>query len=360
MKYLFFVQGEGRGHLTQALTLKEKLTSRGHTIVAVIVGTSNNKKPPTFFQEQINAPLFFVDNFNFVVDKNNQGIKIFASVMSSIPRLLLYYHSIKKIRSIVADLNPDVLINFYEHLVGSYCRLYRDKRPLICIAHQYFIEHPAFKFPTTQKLARVYFKLFNRLTAPHRAFKIALSFTAENDQPKKKLFICPPLIRKVIKQQNPTTSDFLLIYILNAGYSEKIITWSNSHPGIKIEAFWNHPEQTDTKINNDLTFHHLSGIKFINLLVSCRAYASTGGFDSISEAAYLQKPILMNPTKNHFEQKCNAADARRCGLALTADNFDLSLITTKQKTHSPEALRRFKEWVDNNDNKIIDLLERDF
>ena len=38
MKVLFIVQGEGRGHLTQAITLEEILRRNGHEVVEVLVG----------------------------------------------------------------------------------------------------------------------------------------------------------------------------------------------------------------------------------------------------------------------------------------------------------------------------------
>lgn len=33
MRFLFIVQGEGRGHLTQALTLEDMLRRNGHEVV---------------------------------------------------------------------------------------------------------------------------------------------------------------------------------------------------------------------------------------------------------------------------------------------------------------------------------------
>ena len=46
MKVLFIVQGEGRGHLTQAITLEEILRRNGHEVVEVLVGKSNTRRLP--------------------------------------------------------------------------------------------------------------------------------------------------------------------------------------------------------------------------------------------------------------------------------------------------------------------------
>ncbi|MFA5155746.1 MAG: glycosyltransferase family protein [Patescibacteria group bacterium] len=355
MTYLCFVQGEGRGHLSQAITLKEKLEANGHRIAAFVVSSNDHTPPPDFFKEQVNAPIFLIANPGFVVDKRGQGINIPATVGLALRDWRRYRKSYQTIKKIINDYQPDALISCYELLVGVYHRLTKDRRPLYCLGHQYFVEHPDFRFPPGQILSRLAFQAYNYLTTSRRSIRIALSFAPAADQPDRRLWVCPPLIRRSIKEQVPTVGDFLLVYILNAGYSEKISAWSQNHPGVKVEAFWDRPQAA--KINNDLHFHPLSGAQFIALLASCRAYASTGGFDSISEAAYLQKPILMNPTKNHFEQRCNAVDAWRAGLAETTDAFDLSLIA-ETKNHPSEAVRRFKEWVDDNDDKIIRILEK--
>ena len=50
MKILFIIQGEGRGHLTQALSLRQKLMAEGHEIVGVLVGKSPARRLPDFFR----------------------------------------------------------------------------------------------------------------------------------------------------------------------------------------------------------------------------------------------------------------------------------------------------------------------
>lgn len=359
MTYLFFVQGEGRGHLTQALTLKAKLEARGHEILAVIAGPDPDYGLPAFFEEQLKDKLIRIYSPRFIVDGQNQGINLRASIINSLKQLFHYRRSIKQIKKIISEKKPDAIINFYEPLAGIYCRYYGDKRPLFCISHQYFTEHPSFKFPSGKIGDSFGLKLYNRLTAPRHGLRIALSFTEEADFSGLNMVVCPPLIRHDLLRKAPTSGDFILVYLLNAGYSQEIIAWNSRNPQIKIEAFWNKPDSETIVLNDNLAFHHLHGEKFIDRLINCRAYVSTAGFDSIAEAAYLQKNILMIPTKNHFEQKCNAHDAGRAGLALTADGFDLSLLAGEEKTHSNSALRAFKEWVDGNSDKILKILENE-
>ena len=343
--------------MTQALTLKKRLESRGHRIAAIIVGIRTGQKLPAFFQEQIDVPLFAFISPHFSLDKEGRGIKVLPSVWKSLTQTPKYLASLRQINRIVKEYAPDRLVSFYEPLGANYYRLFRDKRPLFCLGHQYFIDHPVCPLPPGQKFLLLGFKLYNAFNAPRHSRKIALSFTNEADQ--KNLSVCPPLIRPEIKKQIPSAGGFLLVYMLNSGYGQDIIAWSAKNPGYKIEAFWNKPEQEKTVISPDLVFHHLSGEKFIDRLVHCSACAGTAGFEYVAETAYLQKDIMVVPTQGHFEQKCNALDAKRAGLVIAADNFDLSLIAQAQKkTHSFAALAAFKEWVDKYDDKIIGILEK--
>ena len=341
--------------MSQALTLKEKLESRGHEISTVFIGAKNKEDLPAFFKSAFSCPIEILNSPSFKIDKKEQGIMIGKSILFSLSHLPNYLQSIKKIKRTIKKEAPDALISFYEPLVGAYLRIYRDRRPAFFIGHQYFMEHPAFN-PYFKNLSiKKIFKIYNFFTAPNRGVKLALSFSEEPDYKSKKLFICPPLIRRAARGLSDS-QDFYLLYLLNHGYSEKIISWSRANPGIKIEAFKKQLEEEET-ISKDLSFHNLSGEKFLNLLKNCRAYISTAGFDSIAEAAYLGKKIMMVPTKNHFEQEHNAIDAERAKIALKAKDFDLSLVNScPQEKFS--GLAQYKNWHDQNEDKIIEIIEK--
>ena len=75
-KYILAVQGEGRGHMTQAISMYEMLIEQGHTVCAVILGSSGSRDVPKFFFEKIKAPIVQLQSPNFVCDKNNKSINV--------------------------------------------------------------------------------------------------------------------------------------------------------------------------------------------------------------------------------------------------------------------------------------------
>lgn len=74
-------------------------------------------------------------------------------------------------------------------------------------------------------------------------------------------------------------------------------------------------------MDDTLSFHQLDDVKFLRYMAGCKAYATTAGFESVCEAMYLGKPLLMVPA--HIEQDCNAYDAFRSGAGVISEEFDL-------------------------------------
>ena len=109
-----------------------------------------------------------------------------------------------------------------------------------------------------------------------------------------------------------------------------------------------------TKIDETLSFYQIDDIRFLNGMAGCRAYASTAGFESICEAMYLGKPVLMVPA--HIEQDCNAYDAMMAGAGIVSDSFDLELLLRFVGRYTPS--RNFVSWVRSCERRIILELER--
>lgn len=94
MKVLFVVQGEDRGHLTQAIAMEDLLRRNGHEVVEVLVGKSNSRSLPGFFNRNIKAPIKRFLSPNFLPTPANKRVCLFRSVAYNVTRIPTYIHVI--------------------------------------------------------------------------------------------------------------------------------------------------------------------------------------------------------------------------------------------------------------------------
>ncbi len=356
MKYTFIVQGEGRGHMTQAISLKNMLERNGHEVPVVIVGKNPKRTIPSFFYQKINTKVIAVDSPNFVFDKNNKKIRITKSILYNFFFIIKYLKSLKTINRIIRQTKPDVIINFYDLLGGLFYFFYNPKIPYYCIGHQYLIFHPAFPFPKKHRVDKFLLKINTRLTSIRADKLLALSFREISNYSSKKLFVVPPLLRKSVLAKEPKTEDFIHGYILNQGYAKEIINWHKNNPNIKAHFFWDKKDaDEETIMHRNLIFHKINDEKFLDYMSRCNGYDSTAGFELICEAMYLGKPVLMIPTGGHYEQKCNALDAKLAGAGIQSDSFNLSKLIDYIPFHKKNNTK-FIQWVKKADSLILSLI----
>ncbi|MCD7931177.1 MAG: glycosyltransferase [Tannerellaceae bacterium] len=350
MKFVFIIQGEGRGHLTQALALRRKLADQGHSVEAVLVGRSKARTIPAFFTEKIGTPLYPFESPNFLPTARNKQTNLWKSISYNLLRLPVYGKSMLHIRRIIREKQPDVVINFYELLTGFTYFFFRPAPAMVCIAHQYLFLHPDFEFPTAGLVSLGLLKFFTRMTAWGATKKLALSFVKMPEVPHRNLFVVPPLLRQEVMDSEPEQGHYLLGYLLNSGFSEEVIAWQKAHPEVNLQVFWDKKgEPEEKKINPNLSFHQINDRKFLDYMKGASAYATTAGFESVCEAMYLNKPILMVPT--HVEQECNAYDAMRAGAGIVSSSFELDQLVSLAGKETDNS--KFRFWAKQVDWLIL-------
>ncbi|MEM6646465.1 MAG: glycosyltransferase family protein [Bacteroidota bacterium] len=359
MRCLFIIQGEGRGHMTQALALRDLLVARGHTVAAALLGRNSQRTVPPFFREDIGVPIRTFQSPNFVADGANKGIQLLPTVRHNLRHASAYRASLDVIDQAVADHRPDLLVNFYEPLGGLYHIVRKPGVPMVSIGHQYMFFHPTYPFPTDQRMQRWGAQQFTKLTSLGASARLALSFYRADSLPDRNLVVVPPILRKALFEQPLNVEeDFVLVYLLNAGYADDIMRWSAQQPDVTLHCFWDNPQHDEVYQHSaSLTFHQLSGVKFLDKMARCRAVVCTAGFESVSEAMYLGKPVLMVPVAGHFEQQCNAIDAQHQHAGLYSPTFDLDRLHDLSPRHT-DHVQRFRDWVHEGEPRFIETLER--
>lgn len=352
MRILFTVQGEGRGHLTQAITLRKILAEEGHEVTGVIVGKSPRRKLPDFFKQKIDAPVYYVESPNFLPSACNKQMQLKKSIIYNLFRSPKYIKSVNFIRREAAKV--DVVINFYELLTGLAFAFFRPPCKLVCIAHQYLFLHPEFHFPKGHSIELAMLKFFTKLTALHANRILALSFTEMENLEKNRPHVVPPLLREEVRQTTPSRGNYLHGYMLNSGFSSDIIEWHEHHPATLLHFFWDKKNVSHVvEVDDHLYFHPLNDKEFIRYMAGCKAYATTAGFESVCEAMYLGKPVLMVPT--HIEQLCNAVDAERAGAGICSNDFNLDRLSTLKS--KPAIAKNFRKWADTAGQRIVSQVE---
>ncbi len=352
-KYLLAVQGEGRGHMTQAISTYEMLIEQGHEICAVIVGASERRVVPAFFYEKIKAPIIKLQSPNFVTDDKNKSINISKTIFSNLRQLKKFRKSLKTIDALIKEHQPDVVINFFDLLMGLYYQFYKPSPKLICIAHQYIYFHPDFEFPEGYLLDRMSIKYYTRLTAARSNKNLALSFYKIHTN-SEDVIIVPPLLRKEVFELKTKEENFILVYLVNNGYFEEILNWHRNNPETEIHCFTDQAEKLNEtySFNRDkLKVHVLNDTLFLDMMSRAKGLASTAGFESVCEAMYLGKPVLMVPVEGHFEQLCNSRDAYKAGAGIYSDQFDLNKLADFSTSFVPNQ-NGYKTWTENSKLRI--------
>lgn len=347
MKFLFIVQGEGRGHMTQAISLFQLLKASGHEVVGVCIGKSSRREIPDFVKNALDCPIHTFESPNFITDKKGKGILLGKTISGNLSLIPKFQKSLRSVHKIVKDTKPDVILNFYDILGGLYNFFYRPESEFWVIGHQYLIYHQEFPFSPGQRLQKWLFKINTAVTGLLAHKKLALSFRPLEPDRNKNLFVLPPLLRKEIRSIPIQEGDFYLSYMVNSGYGEEVIAFGAKNPDLKIEAFWDKKDAPEVfQPLPNITFHQVNDRLFLEKMATCKGLACTAGFESVCEAMYFGKPVMVVPVQGQYEQACNAIDAKISGAGIQADRFDFRYFDDFLKQREGQNSSS-KEWIDS-------------
>ena len=354
LRVLFVVQGEGRGHLTQALALAPIFRNAGHEVTAVMVGTSRHRSIPRYFVDSIGAPVERFDSPTQVPDRDRRGLSTARTAWDATLRMPRFVRSGFRIHERSGGV--DVVVNLLDIVAGISRAVLRTPVPAISIAHNYLFTAPDLVVPDERPGGLAAFRRYTGLTALRSRKCIALSFAER--PPEGGLVFAPPLLRPGLSELRPTQGGYLLAYSLNAGYADDLIRWHARNPSVTVHCYLQGGGAVlGAEPSPGFHAHDLDQEAFLSHLAGCRAYVGSAGFESICEAFYLGKPVLAVPTKGQIEQRLNAWDAGRAGAARRGSYEDLDSFWTDPRAPDPARVQHFRDWVDSAPARFVQLVE---
>lgn len=346
MNYIFFIQGEGFGHSTQSIALRSILERNGHSVSEIYLGKGLFRKRNPLYRDIPHKSFLSPE---FIKNRERKGIALLLSFVYNLALSPLYLLTIMFLIIRIRISSADRIVVFYDLVAQLAVFLSFSRKPSYSVSHHFFFLHPAFPVPEGKRTGKFLLNAHSFLASLGADRRIALSFTREKDLVDRKLFIVPPLLRKEITSFAPSTGDHIHIYSLQAGFLNEIIQLAVRYPGEKFQVFL-HSVSGNEKIPGNMTVAKPSGEEFALSLRTCKMLISTAGFETPAEAAYLNKPVIMIPSRNHYEQFCNAVDAVRAGIAEKSLDFSqVKIEKGKDNAGNPAII----SWINSAEEKIL-------
>lgn len=263
MRLFFVIQGEGRGHMTQAIALRQLLIAGGRELCAVCVDRSKSRALPQFFLDRIAAPVLTYDSPNFKTDADRRGVSLIGTALDNLKRLPRFANGFRTLRDTIAEHDPHFIVNFFDPLAAIYAAWSKPRSTMVSVGHQYLLLHPQFVFPAMSVLSRLALIWFIKVCALGSERLMALSFREMHSVPHKKLTVMPPLLREELCGLTPETGEFLLAYVLNDGYADDLAAQQRLIPDVKIIGFWARKgAERETEMQTNFVFRQLDDTAF--------------------------------------------------------------------------------------------------
>ncbi len=305
MRIAYGVHGFGRGHAMRALAVLPELVQR-HDVLILAGGDAHRALWPEF--PAVRIPVLSYDH-------NRRGrISPLRTARHNFPLfsdLLLRGTTSGMVRELLEEFEPDVVLSDSE--IWTHRLAERMRIPRITFDHYGLLVYCRPGMPRIDRLkcwgsGLVYRAMFGR---PDRAI-VSGFFEAP---PRREGVCCVgPVIRKEVRQTQPTRGDHLLAYF-SKGEHEYTPNIDRALAQLDCPVRVYGPPRRGT--HGNVEFKPLANLPFIEDLASCRAVLATAGNQLCGEVIHFGKPLLALPM-NCVEQRLNAYQVQRMGVGMYA------------------------------------------
>jgi uncharacterized protein (TIGR00661 family) len=276
MRILYGIQGTGNGHLSRSSKIINKLKKLGCEVDIVVSGTHH----------QIDIPhdiKYNLKGFSFAYNSDGSINKFKTFLNSDFSTFL-----------------KDIKLNCKE-----YDRVVSDFEPVTSWASK-------IQSCTSFGISNQYSFLSKKLPRPNN-IRFLDEFIIKNFAPCKKYFglsydnyddfIYTPIIRDDVIKNTSSKKDHYVIYLPN----KKVLDYLNILTKLQKVPFYVFTgEVTKTHTYKNVKILPIDKNLFLDHFLSCQGVITNSGFQTTSEAIYLNKKILTVPIKGQYEQEVNS------------------------------------------------------
>lgn len=284
MKVLYAIQGTGNGHLSRSMDIVPILKQKVNLDI-LVSGVQADLKLPFDVD-------YTLQGLSFILGKKG-GVDLWKTIKNC------DFRSFRQEMNKINIHEYDLIINDFEPLSAWAAKLH--KIPCVSLSHQAAVKAKESPRPKKRDL------LGERILKHYAPTDNYFGFHFEKYNPD----IYTPVIRKEIRDLNPTNRNYYTVYLPAYG-DKKLIAFFSQFTNAYWQIFSKHTQTSYTHEN--ITMEPVNNKTFINSFENCKGIICGAGFETPAEALHLKKKLLVVPMKNQYEQQCNAAALKKLGV----------------------------------------------
>lgn len=336
--------------MSQALALREYLEEAGHSVDGVLLGTGTPERVPDYFREVFSDRLRIFRSPGLLRTPNKKGIYVVRTLFFNLLSAPGYLREVARIRREIRARKPDVIFNFYELIGALAMRKIDPAIRRIALGHHFYLHLNRSNFQLPPRWHRWLLGLHSRMIMGSCDRILALSFREEEGSGD--IHVIPPLLRLEFRQMQYMPGDRYLVYLLEEGFLYDLVQLAMQVPEFRADVFTS--LKPAMALPEGIRLHPFDAGKFGKFMASCKGLITTAGFDSIAEAAYHGIPLAAVPSRNHYEQRCNAAEIVAKGIGVSGSHISKGLL---DRMHSAES-GNYRLWVEQAGERLMDFMEK--
>lgn len=296
-RILYGLCGEGLGHASRGRILIHYLKQRGHEIFIVAGGKAYRYLSTEFDQiEKIESARFEY--------KGNQ-VRLFYSCLNMLYTTIAKTPtSFRKVRAIIKDFKPDILITDSEPISHVAARLHQIKR--VSIDNPQALLHRTYTVPLGEFIPWVTLLIALKVFM-YGADKYLIYDFLDKASTNETVMFFKPLIQEGIRKNHPTTGDHIFVYQTSQSMAFLCDILKHFDETFIVYGF------NKTHTDENIIYKSFNDNEFYTDIATCKAVITNGGFTVLSEALYLKKPICSFPIRHQFEQVLNGQCIQQLG-----------------------------------------------
>lgn len=312
MRILYAIQATGNGHISRAKEIIPALKKRA-LVDILISGTQAEIRLPYKIAYKYKGLGFCFGKqggIDFIKTFKENSISNFIKEIKNCP--------VKKYDLVISDFEP----------VSSWACFIKGVKS-ISLSHQSALYTENVPRPS-------HFSLIGKFIIKQYA-KGRLNYGFHFKKYNKSVFT--PIIRSDIRLLKKTEKNYYTVYL--PSYSDKhIIKVLSKIKGVKWKVF--SKNATTFYQRKNVYISPINSKKFEKSLANCKGVLCGAGFETPSEAIYLNKKLMVIPMKNQYEQHFNAAALKELGVPVL-------------KSLKLKYLKKIENWVSSEYKVSLDF-----